>query len=87
MDSLSDKSEKMLALVEEFVSSGKSQKVFCQENHLKGSTFSYWVKKYRQQNNQQEGFIPIDITGPSYGRGDKPRVELSFSNGLTLRIY
>lgn len=82
-------SEVMFPLVEQWQQSGQSQKQFSQENNIRYHTFTYWIKRYRQNQYNQNGFIPIDLSGEG-GSGiplGTPRVELLFGNGLTLRIY
>jgi len=53
----------MFHLVEKYQKSGLSQKQFCEEHHLPKSTFLYWLKKYRTENKQAAGFIPINLSG------------------------
>ena len=77
----STRKEEMFHLVEEYLKSGLSQKPFCEERHLSKSTFMYWLKKYRTENKQATGFIPINIS--SLNSASDYRIELP--NGI--RIY
>ncbi len=78
----------MLSLVEQWTESGLSQKQFAQDNQIKYHTFTYWVKRYRQQQNQNNGFIPIDLTTASGNTSTgTPRIELILDGGLVLRVY
>ena len=84
----SNTAEVMFPLVERWQTSGQSQKQFCLDNGIKYHTFTYWVKRFRQHQYRQDGFIPIELTdGDSRVPSVTPRVELLFGNGLSLRIY
>ena len=80
----------MFNLVEEYQKSGISQNQFCEENNLSKSTFLYWLKKYRKEEEQASGFIPINISGlnpASDYRIELPngiQIHLSGSEGLKL---
>ncbi len=77
--------EVMFPLVEQWQQSGLSQKQFSEEKNIKYHNFAYWVKRYRQHQYRQDGFIPVELT--SSGASGSFRVELAFGNGLVLRIY
>ncbi len=77
--------EGMFPLVEQWQQSGLSQKQFSKENNIKYHSFTYWVKRYRQHQHRQDGFIPVELSGT--GGSGAFRVELVFGNGLVLRIY
>lgn len=83
-----DRSAQMLSLVEQWTESGLSQKQFAQEHQIKYHTFTYWVRRYRQQQHQNNGFIPIDLTTASvHASSGTPRIELILDGGLVLRVY
>ena len=42
-------------------SSGMSQKAYCAQQSLKTSSFSYWVKQLRTENAPSSKLIPITI--------------------------
>ncbi len=83
-----DRSTQMLSLVEQWTESGLSQKQFARDNQIKYHTFTYWVRRYRQQQTQNNGFIPIDLTTVSGSTSaGTPRIELILDGGLVLRVY
>ena len=55
--------ETMFALVELQQQSGKSQKDFCAERGLAPHVFHYWLKKYRDKNQEETGFVQLDSSG------------------------
>ncbi len=80
-----EQQEKMLTLVEDFHRSGKSQKEFCLEQGINTSTFSYWIKKKRMNENPQEAFLKIE-TKTSLTSFSADQVEIIYPNGVKLRI-
>lgn len=49
--SLQKNHERMLELVANWAQSGKSQKIFAQEQGINVPTFQYWITKKRQQQS------------------------------------
>ena len=72
----------MLPLVEQWQQSGMSQRAFCQQHHLKVSTFGYWVGRSKQSQACPGGFSPIDVSGASAGQ----QVEIIYPNGVKLAV-
>jgi transposase-like protein len=61
-----DQSVKMFKLVKSFLDSDKSQKKFCAEHGLSPSTFSYWVRKWKQeQQAPAPAFVQIEQATPN----------------------
>ena len=54
-----EKATQMLAIVEQFRSSEKTQEQFANEKGLAISVLRYWLAKLRQENNGP-GFIQLD---------------------------
>ncbi len=53
--------EEMFALIEKYFDSSQPQKQFCIDNTITLSKFTYWLKKYR--NDQKgAGFIPLNFS-------------------------
>ena len=76
--------EEMYPLVEQWLESGERQLTFCDSHNLTVSTFSYWVRKYRRQNNVSEAgssFVPLSIQSP-VGR----EIEIIYPNGVKVRV-
>lgn len=73
----------MLKLAERFLSSGKTQKEFCQEASIKTSTFSYWLKKIRNKNAESTfGFV--EVSGRTYS-GTSSELEICYPNGVRIK--
>lgn len=77
-----EQQEEMFALVESYQQSSQSQKEFCQEQGIKPSTFSYWIKKKRLSEKPSVGFIKIDTT-PAL---EENHLEILYPNGVRLKI-
>lgn len=43
--------QKMVTLIEQWKSSGQSQKAFCRQHEIQYCVFHYWYKQYREANN------------------------------------
>ncbi|MDZ7693881.1 MAG: hypothetical protein U5K69_22630 [Balneolaceae bacterium] len=73
--------EIMFGLVEEWKSSGQTQKVFCQQHDLKLSTFGYWIAKNKRSEQPSGGFMPIEVD-------NKPgqQVEITYPNGVRISV-
>jgi len=52
-----NRQEEMLALIEQWQESGKTQQTFCQEHDLTFSTFYCWLKCYRRELDEGD-FLP-----------------------------
>jgi hypothetical protein len=77
-----DQQEKMFALVETYQQSGQSQKEFCKEQHIKTSTFSYWIKRKRMRENPPSSFLKVDATPTLSSEG----LEIWYPNGVRLKL-
>jgi hypothetical protein len=78
----------MFDLVEQWRQSGKSQKQFCEENHIKLWTLLYWVQKYRQSKAPEQGFASLTLAPePGAGPGANPKIEIELTGGIVVRIY
>lgn len=83
----SDKISRMYELVEQWQTSGQSQKQFSEENNIKLPTFMYWIKKYRIQNQSEAGFSRIEMIDRQTGITPTPKNELELADGLLVRIF
>lgn len=65
MQSREDVQQKMFSLIEQWKTSGLSQKAFCQQFEVRYCVFHYWYKLYRDIPNTSTGstssFIPLQI--------------------------
>ena len=64
-----EKRTRMFTLIETYRSSTQTQKEFCLDHTINYSTFQFWLKQYRLNNNAEiheerlssNGFMPIKI--------------------------
>jgi transposase-like protein len=78
-------SQEMLLLVDKFLSSGQTQTEFCREAAIKSSTFSYWVRKVRNQNSDLTagGFARVVVNkNPSCSS----ELEINYPNGVMMKV-
>jgi hypothetical protein len=54
-----DKNEFMLSRVESWKQSGLSQQAYCDQAGIKLGTFSYWIRKSKNEEAQNGGFIAL----------------------------
>lgn len=73
------KQEEMYLLVMEYQSSGLSAKEFSKERGIGPSTFSYWIRKKKQEDHPG-GFVKIDTAS-----SNNP-LELIYPNGVRLQM-
>jgi len=81
-----DKTTMMFNLVEQWQQSGISQQQFSDDHNIKLPTFSYWVKKYREQKTTDIGFTKVDLSSST----DTPtaaRIEIELADGTVVRIF
>lgn len=81
------KTESMYELVQQWQQSGKTQKQFSEENHIRLHTFIYWVQKYRQSNTPDQGFASLTISQENGVVPSTPKVEIELTGGIVVRIY
>lgn len=95
-NSLTPRARQMFTVVEKFLASGLSQKVFCQQEGIVLTTFGWWFKQYRQAQNPRpkaslpattktNSFIPLVVNPPA--SADPPtRCVIEFPNGVVVRL-
>ncbi len=81
------KTQSMYELVEQWQQSGKTQKQFSEDNHIKLATFIYWVQKHRQTNAPDHGFASLTISQETGVGISTPKLEIEISGGIVVRIY
>lgn len=72
----------MFDLIESCLSSGLTKREFCQQQGIKLSLFYYWQKRYRQHQEADAGFLPVQINGRQ-GASD---IEIVYPNGVQVRL-
>jgi hypothetical protein len=77
----------MFAHVEAWISSGLSQRVFCEQRQVVPHIFYYWLRRYRlkQLPPEQKGFIPIRVSPTKLS--ETPRIEVLGVNGNRIVFY
>jgi len=77
----------MFAHVEAWISSGLSQRVFCEQRQVVPHIFYYWLRRYRlkQLPLEQKGFIPVRVAPAKLG--EAPRMEVVGINGNRILFY
>jgi len=81
------KTQSMFEIVEQWQQSGKSQSHFSSENGIRLHTLGYWVKKYRESQDTNQGFASLAVSGEAKGQAADPRIEIELGSGLVIRIY
>ncbi len=74
--------QEMFALIEDSLSSGLTKAQFCKEREISRSRFYYWQRRYRQQQEEDAGFLPVDIGG-RWVAGD---IEIIYPSGVQVRL-
>ncbi len=81
--------DEIQALLSTYRSSGLTQRECADQNRLSFSTFTYWLRKYRDSVSPAEGNGLIRVMlkdGPAQTSGGDPYLELVTPSGWTLRI-
>ena len=78
--------EEMAYHLKSWKESGLSQHQYCLSNNLRFSTFYYWRKKDRRQENPlTDGFIPIRVKGTVSAAADS-NIEIQYPNGVRILV-
>ena len=81
------KKERMYELVGQWHKSDQKKTDFCRQEKINIHTFTYWVQKYKTQNQQKQKisntqkFIPLQVAP-----GRPTAVELVYPNGVRLCV-
>jgi hypothetical protein len=76
--------EEMTRLVQEYETSGQTQKCFSESKGVGFHKFNYWYRKLQREAVQPAGFHKIESVGGSQVRDC--RAELVYPNGVVLRL-
>lgn len=80
MNNLKEKRSAMVAMIEDWRSSGKSKKQYCLENGINEAKFYYWYSRIKEAGSSSPGFIPIQKpSGIS-------EIEVVYPNGVKLKV-
>lgn len=83
--------EEMYGLIEQYLSSDLSQRMFYTQEHLCKSSFEYWLKKYRQEKGipvpsrkrTKKSFIPVELPSP-IPIEEPEKIQIIYPNGVQL---
>jgi hypothetical protein len=83
------RSEQIKKVVESWLASGKSQKVFCEENNFKYSTFGFWMTKYKKRNMKKNKTVPSanGFSEVKVKATTSPFVQLNLKDGSSVSIF
>ncbi len=81
-----DTTNRMLALVDQWLESGQSQKAFAGQQGIKLATFAYWVKKHKQQHQALNGFARIELSDTQSVQR-LVKLEIALADGMVVRIF
>jgi hypothetical protein len=71
---------------EEWSSSGLSQRRFCEERGISFSTFCYWRRRLRGDNEvESPPFIPVEVRSPPQS-SHASQYEVRLEDGVRIRV-
>lgn len=90
---LSPRAEEMFALIETYLASGLSPKIFCEQHHLTLSTLQYWRRKYTTHMRQGDAptsqdlqFIPLRARQRRLSVPAPAQWVIEFPHGVIVRL-
>ena len=93
---LTPRAEQMFALVEKYLTSGLTQKAFCQQESITYSTFHWWVHQYRHRQRPQtkskkskaSEFIALQ---PTFSKNSpvpsQPTCTIEYPSGIVVHLF
>ena len=87
MQQLREARQQMFSLIEQWQTSGLTQKAFCEQHGIRYYVFHYWYKRYRMQQSvlpdNAGSFVKLQVAKPSsYGL-----VEINYPGGVRLVFH
>ena len=73
--------EKMFSFIEQWQQSNLPQHTFCREQGITYTTFYYWLKRYRSQQEVTGGFMAMRITSAR-----ESFIEIRYPNGVVMQM-
>ncbi|WP_432713016.1 IS66 family insertion sequence element accessory protein TnpA [Pedobacter sp.] len=80
MNNLEEKRSAMIAMIEDWRSSGKSKKQYCLEKGINAAKFYYWYSRSKETESTPGVFIPIEK------RSGTREIEVFYPNGVKLKV-
>lgn len=75
----------MFTLMEQYLLGGQTQEKFCAEHAINPARFYYWLKRYRESRQGEQGFVPVKILSGKQLHA-VPTFEIQYPNGVILRL-
>ena len=77
----------MFAMIEQWRTSGLTQKAFCEQRSIRYYVFHYWYKRYKMQQSglpdTAGSFVKLQVAKPSLGVS----VEINYPDGIRLVLH
>jgi len=90
---LTPRAKQMFLVIENYLNSQLSRKVFCQQQGITYSTLQWWLTKYRQANSSDSKpalatnqFIPIEFK-TAVVANPQPHCRIEFPNGIVIQLF
>lgn len=80
MNNLEEKRSAMLAIIEDWRSSGKSKKQYCIAKGMNEATFYYWFSRSKKGSSGTGNFIPVEKSS------SRREIEVIYPNGVRLKV-
>ncbi len=79
--------EQMFSMIEQWRTSGLTQKAFCEQRSIRYYVFHYWYKRYKMQQSGVEdnagSFVKLQVAKPS----SAAPVEINFPGGIRILFH
>ncbi len=79
--------EQMFSMIEQWRTSGLTQKAFCQQRSMRYYVFHYWYKRYKIQQSGVDdnagSFVKLQVAKPSSSGG----IEINFPGGIRILFH
>ncbi len=92
-----ERKAEMYKVIEDWLSSGESQRGYCKSTGLSISTFKYWYTKYKSSKGKQsvssaikpknkptQTFIPVKLPTPTESLTTTDQLKISYPNGVSI---
>lgn len=73
--------EQMFSVIEQWQQSNLPQHIFCHEQGITYTTFYYWLRRYRLQQETGGGFLSVNMTSSREGF-----IEVRYPSGVILQL-
>lgn len=78
--------QEMFTLIRKWKLSGIKQQEFCDRHDISIYMFYYWLRKYKQVESPNSGFIPVEIQGSNNREREKGEIRIEYPNGVLLTV-